>query len=100
MKFKPLTYRIANYIYKDHWHAKTVTGFAVDCGLPVMLCVREDVLGWTCDEYTTGFSICAYGMTKESAAQNAVRVIKKNMKTGKWESALRAAKVILSKRKP
>lgn len=22
MKFKPLTYRIANYAYKDHWQPK------------------------------------------------------------------------------
>lgn len=67
MKLKKLNYFIAFPEGKIE-----ISGFAIDSGLPVRICVHKSCGVWICDHYDTGRRYGHFHSTKKDAVRGAV----------------------------
>lgn len=85
MKLKKIKYKIA--LFRD---TKEVTGYAIDCDLPVRLCVRNIGGEWRIDHYDTGYFIGGLCDTREKAIANGIEVVRRNIESGVYADMIRA----------
>jgi hypothetical protein len=85
MKLKKIKYKIATFHGPED-----VVGYAIDCDLPVRLCVRDVGYGWRVDHYDTGYRFGHLCDTRKAAVTHGVDVLRKNLESGIYAKSIRA----------
>lgn len=88
MKLSKLSYKI---VVSGFWgrEIKTVRGFAVDT--VARICVHLDDGEWECTDYDTGYKIGLLFRSKDACLKNADEILKRNIPTGRYAKAQKAA---------
>lgn len=94
---KSLDYNLS--IFKDgKAHVKPVSGFAVDFGLPVKICIRHECDAWYADEFETGFSIRERGFPSRDLHEvlpEIEEILMQKLANDSYVTAIAKAKTLL-----
>jgi hypothetical protein len=97
---KSLDYNVS--IFKDGKAKKQqVSGFAVDFGLPVKICIRHECDAWYADEFETGFSIRERGFPSRDLHEvlpEIEEILMQKLVDGYYEKQIAKAKELLIER--
>ena len=85
MRLKKLKYRVR---FKGLGSLE-VSGFAIDSGLPVRICVHEAGGVWICDHYDSGRRYGCFHSTRKDAVRSAVDDMKQALDDGTYAKAIR-----------
>ena len=97
---KSLDYNLS--IFKDgNAQVIPVSGFAVDFGLPVKICIRHECDVWYADEFETGFSIRERGFPSRDLHEvlpEIEEILVQKLVDGYYEKQIAKAKELLIER--
>lgn len=85
MNLKQIKYKIALLS-----GSREVTGYAIDCDLPVRLCVRIENFLWRVDHYDTGYFIGPLFNSRQEAIERGFDIVRRNIESGKYAQLIRA----------